>query len=336
MPLIFIFVASCDSGDRPALSETARFGDVFVPVDTIALEEADTVINVISYVTPESDGYLIADGQEHKIRKYTRDGQLVWQTGQHGDGPGEFRNPRFLLRLKDRRLLAGQIEQRIALFDSLANHITTHTTALHRIADATVLGSGQVVVSALIDADFESPRLHLIDPHDAGIIRSMFSPFQNTSIPDAAIIGGFARVAAFGDTIAATWSLADTVYLFNPDGERIRAVPLGSKFFKTPQLDPPPASANEIEKAQWLASFNYIGGVGWLNSTTLLVLYFELLPEEALGRRWHVVVLNGATGESIDIRDTPELLWTDPHSGIAAFRDPQSEEPNRWLIVRMR
>lgn len=101
-----------------------------------------------------------------------------------------------------------------------------------------------------------------------------------TTIRDAAIIGGFVQFAVRNDTVAAIWSLSDSVYLFSGDGRRLGSVPFRSRFFRTPAAEPPGRSAAPEEHVEWLASFNYASGVWWVAPRFLAVKYSDLLPRD--------------------------------------------------------
>src|SRR5690606_29533630 len=82
------------------------------------LEESDTALIVTPYVYPDGvDGYLVTDGRENQVRRYTTDGRLEWQFGRTGAGPGEFRDPRAAVRSPDGRILVGQFNGRFTILD---------------------------------------------------------------------------------------------------------------------------------------------------------------------------------------------------------------------------
>lgn len=325
-------------------NRVATFDEAFATTGTIRLHESDSVLNVVSYVHPDSDdGYLVADSREHRLRKYRPDGTLVWQFGREGDGPGEVRGPRVVRRLPDRSLLVGEMVQRFTVFDSLGTApLAVHRTPFTRVEDAAVVGPDVVMISAIGAPGLEGiegPRLHLWSPSTGEVASSFFAPLANTPVRDAGIIGGFVRLASRGDTVAATWSLADSVYLLTTRGERMAVAPLRSRFFRTPAEPPPPRNAPPAEHMRWVASFDYIGGIWWLDPDVVVVQYFELEPGDSpmdMQRRWHLVVLPLRDGPVLEVRDAPELLHVEPRDGSFTFVDPSADAPNRWLSARLR
>lgn len=320
----------------PPSAAVASFHDVFTVLDTVTLFENDTVINVIPYVFVDGESYIVADSREHRVRAYDPAGGLLWQVGREGEGPGEFRNPRVGARLHDGRLAVLQFNDRITLFDSVPRSVLgTYRTPFQRIENAAAVGPETILVSALLGTDFDAPRLHVWTVGAERPDTSFFSPFSSTEIRDAAIIGGFVQFAVRGDTVAATWSLSDSVYLFSADGRRLGAVPFGSRYFRTPSTEPPARGAAPQDHLAWLASFNYAGGVWWVTPQLLAVQYFDLLPGEAPDRRWHLLLVPiGSEQGSIEIRDL-EVLTVNSANGIFVVADPSSQEPNRWILARL-
>jgi hypothetical protein len=338
--LLSLAATGCDGmksdSEHSPPAEVASFHDVFTVVDTIRLFENDTVLNVLPSVFIDGESYVIADGREHRVRAYGADGGLIWQIGREGEGPGEFRDPRVGLRLQDGRFAVLQFNERLTVFDSLPREVlATYRTPFQRVETAAVMSNGMVVVSALLGTDFEAPRLHAWRIGAERPDTSFFSPFAETSIRDAAIIGGFVQFAVRNDTIAAIWSLSDSVYLFSGDGRRLGSVPFRSRFFRTPDAEPPGPSAAPQEHVEWLASFNYASGVWWVTPQLLAVKYFDLLPREGMDRRWHLLLVPLDPDESaVEIRNV-EVLAVNPLNGDFVFPDTTSLEPNRWIFARL-
>jgi hypothetical protein len=297
----------------------------------VRLEESDTALTVIPHVSQDpAGGFFVADGRESQVRKYLEDGKLVWQTGGPGEGPGELRDPRVVLRLRDLGVVVAQYNRRITVFDSVGrSHVQTLSTSFRRLEDAAVIGRDSILVSAMTETDFEGPRLHILRLTTGQIEKSWFSPFVNSPVRDAAIMGGFSRLAVRGDTVAVAWSLADSVYLFDISGVRLDALPLRSSFFRVPAEQPPSGDAGVDHQQQWLSSFDYIAGIWWASPETLAIRYFELIPEESMARRWHLILFSPGSLRTIDIRNSPRLLSVDAATGRFVFSDPGTEESNQ-------
>ncbi len=71
----------------------------FVENLTIGVEEGDNHLMFNRYVSIAIDSGLniyILDRQNHRLLKFDRSGNFIWQTGQKGQGPGEFQSARDL------------------------------------------------------------------------------------------------------------------------------------------------------------------------------------------------------------------------------------------------
>lgn len=66
-----------------------------IPIDSIALQESDSVFLVEPYdlIVAPDDNLLISDGYAGRILVYARDGSLLRTIGSKGSGPGEFGAP---------------------------------------------------------------------------------------------------------------------------------------------------------------------------------------------------------------------------------------------------
>jgi hypothetical protein len=71
----------------------------FVENLTIGVEEGEDHLMFNRYVGVAIDSDLniyILDRQNHRLLKFDRSGNFIWETGQKGQGPGEFQSPRNL------------------------------------------------------------------------------------------------------------------------------------------------------------------------------------------------------------------------------------------------
>lgn len=110
-PSLLAALVSAFTGCEPAASSPAEnpetgsnrgsapveFRDVFHLEREIRLEEGDTaVITRIDWLAVSDDGRLaIPDAMESQARVFDPDGRLLANLGRRGEGPGEFRRPRF-------------------------------------------------------------------------------------------------------------------------------------------------------------------------------------------------------------------------------------------------
>jgi hypothetical protein len=309
---------------------------VFEEVERLLLEESDSVITVMAYATRDTGGYFVADSREAKVRRYDRAGRLVWQRGRRGAGPGEYQDPRFIVRMESGRVVSGQSSGRVHVYDSDADSLlASFHVPLTRVTDAVRGGGDRIIVAGIPGSDFELPRLHLISLDDGSVEASFFSPFAQTPSRDAAIIGGFVRLDDHEGAVVSTWSLSDSIYIWQTrDDSVLIAYPLNSSHFRTLGAEAPGSSAGREAQQEWLASFDYISDVAWIAPNTVLIQYFTLNSSDT-SRDWHLVIGDLLDNRRVDVRHTPEFLWADPRDGTAAFAvDPLN--PGTWSIVRLR
>lgn len=244
-----LFAAGCAATDiGGGGAATATLEEFLAGGTQLVLEENDDVINVWPMVRPDPHGgFLLADMQEHAIRRYAEDGGLHFTAGRQGDGPGEFQQPTVALRLEDGEVIAIDMRGRAVFFDSAGTRVNrTSTLPISRIEDAAVLNDSIVIVSG--DAHgaggaLASPRLHLLNLRRDTIVASIFTPRIGSELQDASTLARWTNLAIRGDTIAATFVLQDTVFLFQADGTRLDAIPLPSEHFRRATPMPPRPAA---------------------------------------------------------------------------------------------
>src|SRR5690606_29389879 len=194
---------------------------MFAVVDTLRLEESDTTLIVTPYVYPDGvDGYLVTDGRENQVRRYTTDGRLEWQFGRTGAGPGEFRDPRAAVRLPDGRILVGQFNERFTILDdSGAVALRAFSTPFRRVEQVAMLKGGVALIAGVVGGNLEGAPLYGGVLDRAPVLYISLFPSCSASGSAAAIIGGVARSAPRGDTSVAAWAVAASLYVVSPPGD---------------------------------------------------------------------------------------------------------------------
>lgn len=328
-------VAGC-GGQEPArvAAPVVELGQIVSWDRTFPLDESDAVINVTPAVTFDSwEGFLVADVSEHQLRRYSPFGELHWTSGRRGDGPGEFQQPSRAVRLPTGEILVTNFDRRFTILSSSGDSVLRMVeTPFTRIEDVDIVDDSLVMVSAILDRDFTSPRLHLWDTQNDRRLRSFFEPFEATPNQTAASVASWTMAAIRGDTVAAIFSVSDSVYLYTIAGDRLVAHPLPSRHFRAVPETAPDPNVDPRQRAQWLGSFDYMSDVHWLSNGDLLILYKRLLPSEALSSEWHMVVMS-PQGEGIyEVREVPRLLAVKSDSGNdeLIFVSPDAEVPNQW------
>jgi hypothetical protein len=307
---------------------------------TIALQENDAVVNVNIRATPDPlGGYLVSDEEEDQVRRYDPAGRLLTVFGRRGPGPKEFDYLYRAFRLPSGEILALDVYSRAAVFDSAgANVHRTFRLPLARVGFAQLVSDTLLLLGGTrLDAGgrpMGGERLHLWSLASNRILRSFFPVRPRGSAQAlAANTADFLGAAVRGDTVAAAFSVIDTVYLFTLRGQPVRKLPLASSGFR--RLSPS-RSLPRMDVAgarEWFQSFSLISDVFWLRDGSFLVQYEDRHGPEP---RWRLVRMSAMGEPLFESRDTPELLAVDPHGNTLFFVKPGSLTPNVWSVAHLR
>lgn len=326
---------SDQAGDERA---TIALDDAVVWLRSIEVEENRDVMQVDPSVSIDPEGgFLVADRSEGQIRRHSGDGRLEWFTGRKGQGPGEYGGLRKAVRLQNGEVLAADRSGRFTFYTPDGGEvIRTVQSPLHNIEELRVTSGAQVLVSGILEGEANSPRLHLWDVAGDSLASSFFRPFERVQYPEAAVMVGWSRGAIRGDTVAAIFALIDTVFFFTTRGEALgqSAIPFAS-FRRVPPMISPERFRDPLKRAQWFSSFDIVHTVYWLPDGDLLVNYQNAVPDGALSRQWHFLVMSPQGSRAIEVRDTPYLLVADEQTGDLHFVQPGTEVPNRWVTARL-
>jgi hypothetical protein len=322
-------------GRDPAYPAGMTFDAVFEVNSTIMLEESDSVINVIPLVSHDAMGrFVVADAGENQVRIYDHSGRLVKAVGRKGHGPAEFSSLRAAIQLPGDRLAAFERTGRVQLLDSrtdepvaAAQIPVTPFYAAATLDDTTIL-----VVGRFPNGSRTGARPHLLGLLNAAelTVRSTFFPVPlGEEWATEARHFGHAAVAVRGDTIAALFSLSDSLYFFRGDGTLLDRHQIPSKRFRPLESHVPVGSGPE-EMQNWLTTFSRFHRVYWAGTTVFVQFVDGISPERVYG----MVAVDRAGDLLFEIGETPQLLGGDGASLL--FVHPNAEVPNQWVRVNQR
>ena len=147
------------------------------------------------------------------------------------------------------------------------------------------------------------------------------------------ITAGWPRFAVRADTIAAIFTVLDTVYLFTLAGTPIEQRPIGIEGWRNVPTEAPPARTfPDPALLAYLTSFDYLGRIFWLPNGDLALAWFAILPTPRMNERvWQFAVMNrrggtralGRIGEPLLLQH--DTLWT----------VGPDELPNQWIAGRV-
>lgn len=337
--LLTLVVAACQGSDgREGVGTVER--DTEQPaerivewVDSLRLDESDTVINVFPEVrVDQAGGFLIADTREAQVRRYGDRGELLFARGRRGEGPGEFQAPvAFLRRQPHGDLLAVDVRGRLSFFDPTGSELLrTVQTPMQFITDVEQLSDSIVLMVGWIEPT--APRLHLFDIDRQRLVRSFHEPFRGTPHVELTAIMGWNEVAVRGDTVAAIYGPSDTVYYYDRGGDPLGSVPIPFVNYRRPTAAPEEARTSEAAQKRWLASIDAVSDIFWLRDG--LAIRYQTAAAD--GVAWHFLVMTPDGQRLVDERDFAQLLTTDPNRNRLYFVSPESLTPNAWHVATLR
>ena len=295
---------------------------------TLELQESPEAINVEPIISHDARGrLLVADRSEGYFRIYAPDGSLVNQFGGRGEGAGEFTNPAGLVMDGAGRLLALDYRGKAVVFSSDGDRLeATVPTPLTSVYRAAFRPDGRLLVAGTVANDGGGNRLHLLRLGSDSILE--VESFLPTPVPSellpAAATAGIVGVATRGDTIAATFALSDSIYLFGSQGDRLNSIAIPISDFR--RATPPPQGAGMDGIAQWVDSFTMITDIFWLLDGSFIVQYqdrTDMLPD------WRFVHLSRSGSLIGEVIDSPRILAGPDREGHLYFQEPGSLTPNR-------
>jgi hypothetical protein len=325
--------------DRNREVAGTTFESTFEIEDRITLEETSEVVNVGIRVTPDpKGGYLVADGREAQVRRYSEDGRLLWYAGRRGDGPGEFQAPTGAVRLPSGDVVVVDRNGRLTILGSSGGEVLrTVPTGIRALDGVWVLGPGELLLSGFHPDGPMEPRLHVWSLSEEEITWSFFSPLLTTPNRDISVVVGWSRAALRGDTILVTFTTMDTLFFYSREGMLQRKIPLPSTYLRRVEADDqPPSALAPAERIAALARFDYVGELQITEAGHLLVEYRSLSGDETgiEWNRWHLLGVDRNGQALFEIRDGPRLLSVAGPGDRVIFQDPEPGLPSNWLIAR--
>jgi hypothetical protein len=322
----------CSTPDRgKALLPPGDFDMVFPLVHTIQLEERQGVLTVWPMVTSDPEGgFLLADLQEGQARRYSAQGRLLGLYGRKGNGPGEFRNASAVTRLPDGDVLVSETVQRAAVFSGTTDSLlSAFNWPFRRVDQIEPLTDSTLLIAALEGDDPDSPRLHVWDYIHRRLVYSYFAPMDNTPHRDVALMAGWTRFDIKGDTVAAIFSVSDSVYLMDVLGKSLEIVPLPEGLIRRPTPRPRAVVQRDRRaRAEWMTSYDLVSSIYWGPDGSFLVSY-QTYDNTVPAFSAALVSRDGVL--SVHIPRAPRLL-TALDTAIV-FVSPDSPLYNRWYIT---
>jgi len=328
----WVTVTACSGADAKPVRE-AKLADVLRFTSDVRLEENAEVVNVTPRVYVDRSGsFLVGDSKENQVRVYSANGALRRHFGRQGNGPGEFNRISGVSRLPSGDVVVADMGGMITIFDSLGSNVR-HTVRIPVLpmSSLVVLDETHVVVTGPLGSG-EGPKIHIVELPGGKVTRSFFTPPPPPpGLASAHKFTGGVSVEIHGDTAAAIFALADTVYLLGLDGKPRGKLPFHSGFYR--QMNTPmPLNAPQPVLEKWEASFSTTSRIFWAPDGSFLVTYYDRVDHDPAWRWLHLA--RDGTG-LFEVRDAPMLLSVASDSSLI-FVKPGSDVPNVLSRARVR
>jgi hypothetical protein len=324
--------AACQSGVSHTVQARARINDVVTWKKQITLEENPRVTNVLPTVSIGPNGeFLVADLKEAQIRRYSPEGRLLGHTGSEGNGPGQFAKLAAAVRLPNGRIVAADMNGRLAIFDGSGRALLhTGRVLLTPLYDAWAINDSMVALVGRAPGQLNGPLIHIWNLTRNRITRSFFTvPPHPDRLDDAYAFSGWADVVVRGNTAAVAYAITDTVYFYRTDGTFLRKLPIPFQHFRKLR-EPLPVNGSPREQQEWRSSYSRISQLFWAPDGTIYVQYFD---SKELQPQWRLLGMDANGQLKFDILDSPRLLAVSPRDSSLVFLDPRSETPNVWSVA---
>ncbi len=286
-----------------------------------------------SVATDPTGGFLVADLREGQIRVYRRDGSLIGFRDSATGLTRRYSFPVSFTRASDNTLVVAEFAGHVFFLDSTAAHLTESAVLpLEPVYGATPLSDSTVLI--LGRSEQRDRLLHVWDRSKGAVVHSFFPIPRNPRDDTAGVaskIAGWADAEVRGDTIAAVFSLADTLYLFDPSGQLRQKIRIPVPAFRSPRSLPPPRASADYVRA-WVDAFTRISDLFWLPDGTFIFQYADTRDDESI---WHLVGMRRDGTFLFRADDTPRL-WAVRDSVLFFQQGSPSSGANQWQTATLR
>lgn len=255
--------AEAPKPDVPLSTVSASaFTDAFPVIDSVLLEATaeQPIVRVSGFEVDDQGRMLIADASERVIRVHSPSGRLLYSIGRSGDGPGEFRQPRFLIPLAGDSLIVGESSGRLHRFigDSVVR--TWQLDGVGFVSGIARGPSGEIVASA---ADGRESEVLRFDGDGKLVARS--TVFSGVPVREQAADPRWLSflqlwIASCGDKLVAAATLSDSVWSSFENGTSWAATSSRFGGYLPPQL-PIGSAAGSERPFDWIKRYDVIQGL---------------------------------------------------------------------------
>jgi WD40 repeat protein len=333
--LICTAVVACDhtKRDDAGILESSQAPTTHIVWgDTVQVEELDSALVVSPRLVVDSDGFLVTEFTAKQVRRYKGNGELDWQRGREGDGPGEFKSPTAVVRMPDGRLIVSDFHSKLVTYSAdAATVVSTVSVPFSRLDGMIPLDNDHLLLNASSE---KGDLIHVWNTRTGAVENSFFRGMDHVTNKKFARSANFIVTARRGDTVAIAFSISDSIFFHNIDGTRVDAIRIpADSFRKIPDVLPADRINSDPDyRAAWLKSFDVISNMKWLPDGTLVVSYGAFA-----GGRVESAFLVHTTRSGVRLMETrtPLLLAVDDASGTLYFSAAGADVPDRWVAAKI-
>jgi hypothetical protein len=305
LPLIAL-LATVSCGVRPVPGEPgfSRLEDVLGWRGELRLEgEAVEALPTVA-VTPAGD-LVVAELGDREIRKHDGRGRLC--ISLHASGTESLDPLAFALWVPGDSLVGYSALGAFAFFDPAGALVRVGKTGLVPLYAGRIVDDSTVLLAGRVPGVPETSLLHLWDLRRQRVVRSFFRvPSHDPRLASAYSFSGATAMDVHGDTVAATFARADTVYLFDLAGRALEKLPIPFVNFRM-LSEPPPDRRDPAEMIRWRESYSTVSQVFWAPDGTLFIQYFNMTGFEP---RWGLLHMSRTGRRIFDAADPGCLRYS--------------------------
>lgn len=232
--------------------------------------------------------------------------------------------------LPDGRILVSHIDGEVVVLDRSGEELDGRArTTVAPLFDAVWLDR-QLLLLAGRSGPPVGPQLHLWRADGSELVASFFEPPVRVELRPVAVVAGRPAAAVREDSIAAIYSLADSLWVLDREGRVADA--MGLPFRRITVAEGAPEEPDPGALRRWSAETWFPMEVFWLADGTLLVQVGRGDP--VAGWSTALLALDREGRPLFELEDSPRLVAT---SGDRLyFLDPDEETSPRLLVGRLR
>lgn len=334
--LIGGLVSACGSSDSTSSAAGSRgersqnvalpvdsFSDAFILRRRVTLQQPESLPIVrISGLGVTDDGrFLLADASEAHVIVYDSMGTVLDVIGRKGDGPGEFREPRYPAIDSGGTIFVGEGGARMSTFTSDGNPIsqfrfdsTSFLGAVQRTSSGTfILTDHSGLGYSVAEFDSAGHRLRNLWHRDTLPV----SP--NPEDPAWRSIGMF-YLGLLGDTVVVNSTVSDSLWFVPIDGGTTTALHLELPGYVAPSL-PSPEELASAHRFTWANKFHRPVAPR-IGDGFILVPFIQGILNYGDPS---VVAFRGPQGEWRELVGAPPILTASGHEAIGLLTPNQAE-----------